>query len=257
MELGSSTLKKVSLELGGKAPFIVFDDADVEAAVQGAVVGGLVNNGEDCANSTRYYIHENVYSKFLDALLRELRKVKIGNPLDETVDMGPLISESHRERVESYIRKGIEEGGKLTYGGKRPLSKGFYLEPTVIETDNNSSVIVQEEIFGPVWTVLKFKDYDEVIEKANDVIYGLGASVWTKDITKAIRATRDLRFATVWINEHVPVPSEMPWPSYKQSGSGSSLSTYGLEEYTYVKHVYFDISGATRKSWYYQVYGQK
>jgi betaine-aldehyde dehydrogenase len=257
MELGSSTLKKVSLELGGKAPFIVFDDADVEAAVQGAVVGGLVNNGEDCANSTRYYVHENIYSKFLNALLRELRKVKIGDPLDETVDMGPLISKSHRERVESYIRKGIEEGGKLTYGGKRPFSKGFYLEPTVIETNNNRSVIVQEEIFGPVWTVLKFKEYDEVIEKANDVIYGLGASVWTKDVTRAIRATRDLRFATVWINEHVPVPSEMPWPSYKQSGSGSSLSTYGLEEYTYIKHVYFDISGATRKSWYYQVYGQK
>jgi len=257
MELGSSTLKKVSLELGGKAPFIVFDDTDVEAAVQGAVVGGLVNNGEDCANSTRYYIHENIYSKFLDALLRELRKIKIGNPLDETVDMGPLISESHRERVEFYIRKGIEEGGKLTYGGKRPLSQGFYLEPTAIETDNNSSAIVQEEIFGPVWTVLKFKNYEEVIEKANDVIYGLGASIWTRDVTRALRATRDFRFATVWINEHVPVPSEMPWPSYKQSGSGSSLSTYGLEEYTYVKHVYFDISGAKRKSWYYQVYGQK
>jgi len=259
MELGSSTLKKVSLELGGKAPFIVFDDADVEAAVQGAVVGGLVNNGEDCANSTRYYIHENIYTKFINALTNELAKIRIGNPLDETVDMGPLISESHRERVESYIRKGIDEGGRLIYGGKRPrgLEKGFYLEPTAIETDNNKSVIVQEEIFGPVWTILKFKDYDEVIEKANDVIYGLGASVWTRDVTKALRSTRDLRFATVWINEHVPVPSEMPWPSYKQSGTGASLSTYGLEEYTYIKHVYFDISGSTRKSWYYQVYGAK
>ena len=118
-------------------------------------------------------------------------------------------------------------------------------------------MIVQEEIFGPVWTILKFKDYDEVIEKANDVIYGLGASVWTRDVTKALRSTRDLRFATVWINEHVPVPSEMPWPSYKQSGTGASISTYGLEEYTYIKHVYFDISGSTRKSWYYQVYGDK
>lgn len=259
MELGSSTVKKVSLELGGKAPFIVFDDADVEAAIQGAVVGGLVNNGQDCANSTRYYIHEKLYDVFIDKLISELKKVKIGDPLNPETDMGPLISASHRERVEGYIKTGIEEGGKLLYGGKRPKieghEKGFYLEPTVIETENHKSAIVQEEIFGPVWTVLKFSDYQEVIEKANDVIYGLGASVWTKDVSKAIKATRDLRFATVWINEHVPVPSEMPWPSYKQSGAGASLSTYGLEEYTYVKHVYVDISGAKRKSWYYQVYG--
>ncbi len=261
MAIGSETLKKVSLELGGKAPFIVFNDADVQAAVQGAVVGGLVNNGEDCANSTRYYVHKSIYEKFVNELTAELKKVRIGDTLDPETDMGPLVSSSHRERVEWYINKGIEEGGKLVYGGKRPNIKGheggFYLEPTVIETENQKSVIVQEEIFGPVWTVLSFETYDEAIEKANDVIYGLGASVWTKDVQKAVKATKDLKFATVWVNEHVVVPSEMPWPSYKQSGTGASLSTYGLEEYTYLKHVYFDISGKQRKSWYYQIYGQK
>ncbi len=260
MELGAATTKKVSLELGGKAPFIVFDDADVEAAVQGAVVGGLVNNGQDCANSTRYYVHSSVYDKFRDGLVNELKKVRIGDPF-ENVDMGPLISASHRERVEGYIRKGVEEGGRLIYGGRRPSiqghENGFFLEPAVIETDNQKSAIVQEEIFGPVWTVLKFETYEEAIEKANDVIYGLGASVWTKDVQRAVKATRDLEFATVWVNEHVVVPSEMPWPSYKQSGAGASLSIYGLEEYTYIKHVYFDISGLKRKSWYYQVYGEK
>ena len=261
MSVGSETLKKVSLELGGKAPFIVFEDADVEAAVQGAVVGGLVNNGEDCANSTRYYVHKSIYEKFVNGLTNELKRVRIGDTLDPETDMGPLISSSHRERVEWYINKGVEEGGKLVYGGKRPIIKGheggFYLEPTVIETENQKSVIVQEEIFGPVWTVLSFETYDEAIEKANDVIYGLGASVWTKDVQKSVKATKDLKFATVWVNEHVVVPSEMPWPSYKQSGTGASLSTYGLEEYTYIKHVYFDISGKKRKSWYYQVYGER
>ncbi|MGC8568902.1 MAG: aldehyde dehydrogenase family protein [Nitrososphaeria archaeon] len=260
MAIGSETLKKVSLELGGKAPFIVFDDADIDAAIQGAVVGGLVNNGQDCANSTRYYVHRDVYEKFLKGLVEELKKVRIGDPMDPSTDMGPLISASHRERVEGYIKKGIEEGGRLVYGGRRPTIRGhedgYYLEPTVIETENQKSAIVQEEIFGPVWTVLKFETYQEAIEKANDVIYGLGASVWTKDVQRAVRATRDLKFATVWINEHVVVPSEMPWPSYKQSGTGASLSTYGLEEYTYIKHVYFDISGKRRKSWYYQVYGE-
>jgi betaine-aldehyde dehydrogenase len=260
-ELGSKTVKKVSLELGGKAPFIVFDDADIEAASEGAVVGGTINNGEDCANSTRYYVHEKVAAKFQERLIAKLRMVRVGNPADPTTDMGPLISESHRRRVMGYIEKGVAEGGKILLGGGRAVvpgfEGGFFLEPTVIYTENENSAIVKEEIFGPVFTLRKFSSYEEVIEESNDVIYGLGASVWTKNVTIALKATKDLRFGTVWINDHVPVPSEMPWPAWKQSGQGASMGTYCLEECTNIKHVYFDISGSTRKSWYYQVYGDK
>jgi betaine-aldehyde dehydrogenase len=261
MELGSKTLKRVSLELGGKAPFIVFSDADIEAAAEGAVVGGTVNNGEDCANSTRYYLHESVASRFQEQLIAKLRKVRVGNPTDPKTDMGPLISEAHRQRVKGYIDKGVKEGGKILFGGNDAKvegnMRGFYLEPTVISTENEESAIVKEEIFGPVFTLRTFSTYDEAIGESNDVIYGLGASVWTKDVTTAVRATKDLHFGTVWVNDHVPVPSEMPWPAWKQSGQGASLSTYCLEECTNIKHVYFDISGAVRKSWYYQVYGDK
>ena len=257
-EIGSSSLKKVSLELGGKAPFVVFDDANLDAATEGAVVGGMVNNGQDCANSTRYYVHESVREEFMKMLIQKLSKVKVGDPFNENTDMGPLVSETQRERVEGYVKRGIEEEGRLEYGGKRPnikgLEQGYFFEPTVVYTENQKSSIVQEEIFGPVFTVLPFSSYDEAVLKANDVTYGLGSSVWTKDIKTAMNAAKDLRFGTVWINEHVPVPSEMPWAGYKQSGHGASLSPYSLEEFTYIKHVYFDLTGKVKKSWYYQIY---
>lgn len=260
-QLGAPTTKKVSLELGGKAPFIVLEDADIEAATQGAVVGGLVNNGQDCANSTRYYIEGSVLEKFQKALVEKLRTVHVGDPSDPSSDMGPLISEQQRQRVLGFIKKGQEEGGKLVLGGGSPRvaghEGGFFLEPTVIYTENHESTIIKDEIFGPVFSVFKISSLDEAIQRGNDVIYGLGASVWTKDVTKALRAVRDLRFGTVWVNDHVPVPSEMPWAGYKQSGHGASLSRYSLEEFTYIKHVYFDLTGAVRKSWHYSVFGQK
>jgi len=260
-ELGAGNVKKVSLELGGKAPFIVFDDANLEAAAEGAVVGGLVNNGQDCANATRFYVHASIAEMYQKMLVDKLRKVQVGDPLVPRTDMGPLVSEAQRERVEGYIQKGLREEGRLVYGGERPRieghERGYFLNPTVIYTENHASPIVQEEIFGPVFTVLSFDDYDEVITKSNEVVYGLGASVWTRDVTRAMNAVKDLRFGTVWVNDHVPVPSEMPWAGYKQSGHGASLSAYSLEEFTYIKHVYFDLTGKARKSWYYQVYGQK
>lgn len=260
-QLGSNTVKKVSLELGGKAPFIVFGDADIEAAVQGAVVGGLVNNGEDCANSTRYYIHESILNKFTKRLNEELDKVKIGDTQDMTTDIGPLISDDHRKRVEGYVSTGVEEGGRILKGGKRPKipghENGYYFEPTVIQTEKHDSAIVMEEIFGPVYAVLKFNDYKEVIDKSNSTVYGLCASVWTKDMPTALKASRDLRFGTVWINDHGPVCGEMPWPGYKQSGQGITASLYSLEEYSCIKHVYMDMSGIPRKPWHFTVYGQK
>ncbi|MGE9810228.1 aldehyde dehydrogenase family protein [Ferroplasma acidiphilum] len=256
--LAASNLKKVSLELGGKAPFIVFKDANIDAAVESAIVGGLVNNGQDCANSTRYYIQEEVFDKFVSLLKNRIQKLRIGDPMDPATDMGPLISETQRERVEGYIEKGIQEGGKLLSGGERPEipghEKGYYINPALIYTENEDSAIVKEEIFGPVFTILKFKDYNDAISRSNDVTYGLGSSVWTSDITTAMRATRDLRFGTVWVNEHVVVPSEMPWAGYKESGHGASLSPYSLEEFTYIKHVYFDLTGKVRKDWYDQIF---
>jgi betaine-aldehyde dehydrogenase len=260
-ELGAGSVKKVSLELGGKAPFIVFDDANLEAAAEGAVVGGLVNNGQDCANATRFYVHASVIEEYQTMLVDKLKRVQVGDPLSPKTDMGPLVSEAQRVNVEEYIQKGLREGGRLLYGGERPKIEGheggYFLNPTVIYTENHASSIVQEEIFGPVFTLLYFDDYDEVIRKSNEVVYGLGSSVWTRDVTTAMNAVKDLRFGTVWVNDHVPVPSEMPWAGYKQSGHGASLSAYSLEEFTYIKHAYFDLTGKARKSWYYQVYGQK
>jgi betaine-aldehyde dehydrogenase len=260
-ELAAPSTKKVSLELGGKAPFIVLGDADLEAAAQGAVVGGLVNNGQDCANSTRYYVEGSVLDKFQKLLVEKLHSVKVGDPLDPSSDMGPLISAQQRERVLGFIKKGQEEGGKIVMGGRTPKIEGheggFFLEPTVIYTENHDSTIIKDEIFGPVFSIFRISSLDEGIQRGNDVIYGLGASVWTKNITQALKAVRDLRFGTVWVNDHVPVPSEMPWAGYKQSGHGASLSRFSLDEYTYIKHVYFDLTGAVRKSWHYSVFGQK
>ena len=257
-DLSSGNLKKVSLELGGKAPFIVFNDANIDAAVESAIVGGLVNNGQDCANSTRYYVHESVIDQFREKLKKRLSVVRIGDPQDHVTDFGPLISSAQRERVEGYIRSGQEEGGELLAGGTRPVIKdhenGYFLNPAIIYTENENSSIVKEEIFGPVFTLLKFSDYDDVIRRSNDVTYGLGSSVWTSNVTTAMRAVRDLRFGTVWVNEHVVVPSEMPWAGYKQSGHGASLSPYSLEEFTYIKHVYFDLTGKVRKDWYGQIF---
>jgi len=262
MELGSKTVKKISLELGGKAPFIVFADADIEAAVRGGVVGGLLNNAQECGAATRYYIHESIFEKYVNRLIEELQKVKIGPSLDMKSDLGPLVSDTQRMRIEEYARKGVEEGGRILRGGKRPQipdhENGYYVEPTVIQTENHDSVIVKEEIFGPILTMLKFSSYDEVIEKSNGVIYGLTASVWTKDVTTAIRCTRDIRAGTVWVNDHFStMPVEMPWGGCKQSGTGVEASTYSLEECTNIKHVYFDISGTQRRSWHFAVYGQK
>jgi len=258
-EIGSRTIKKVSLELGGKAPFIVFEDADIDAATEGAVVGGIINNGQDCANATRFYVHRSVLESFLDLLARKLAAVRVGDPFDMSSDMGPMISSVQRERTEYYIKKGIEEGANVLFGGDRPRIEGheggYFIRPSLLYTENENSAIVKEEIFGPVLTVLPFEDYEDVISRSNSVKYGLCASVWTKDASRGMRAIRDLRFGTVWLNDHLPVPSETPWAGYKQSGIGVSMSKYGLEEFTLVKHAYVDMTGKVRKSWYYQVFG--
>ncbi len=256
MEKASHTLKKVHLELGGKAPFIVFADADVDAAVEGAIVGGYVNAGQDCTAATRLYVQEKVYNIFIKKLVSRARTIKLGNQLQRETDMGPLVSFAQRNKVETMVNIGKEEGAKLVLGGKKLFDKGFYFAPTIFTDCTQEMEIVKKEIFGPVLTVLPFTTQEEVIAKANDVQYGLASSVWTKNIVKAMKVANALQFGEVWINDHLPLASEMPHGGFKQSGFGKDLSMYAFEEYTQIKHVYVDLTEQKRKSWHYTVYGK-
>jgi betaine-aldehyde dehydrogenase len=260
MEQSSKSVKRVQLELGGKAPFVVFDDANLEAAVKGAVAGAFVNCGQDCTAATRLYIHENIYDSFLDIFVNEIKTIRIGDPLKRETDMGPLVSKSQLETIENFIESGLKEGAKILYGGKRPdleppFNNGSYYMPTIFTDVSENMKIVKEEIFGPVVTVHRFSEIEEVIEKSNDVIYGLGSSVWTTDINKAFKVANALRFGEVWINDHLPLVSEMPHGGFKQTGFGKDLSTYSFDDYTEIKHIYVDLTGEKRKGWHYTIYG--
>jgi aldehyde dehydrogenase (NAD+) len=245
MQLASSTIKKCTLELGGKSPNIVLDDANMEAAVDGALWATFFHQGQVCESGTRLLLPESIHDEFVEALVERAKQIRVGDALDYDSDMGPLVSAAQLETTEQYVRIGQEEGAKLVLGGKRPDDApegGFYYEPTIFTEVDNSMTIAQEEIFGPVLSVIKYASDDEAVRIANDSIYGLAAAVWSEDYDRCLEVTKQLRAGTVWINDHHLINCIAPFGGYKQSGIGRELGSYGLDEYTEVKHVHVDLT---------------
>jgi betaine-aldehyde dehydrogenase len=257
MEQAASSVKRLHLELGGKAPFIVFEDANLDAAVQGAVVAGFVNTGQDCTAATRIYVQKSKYKQFVDDFVGHVKKIRVGDPLKPTTDIGPLISKEQRERVAGFVDRARKAGVEVLTGGKPLDGPGFFYQPTVLAKAKHEDEVVQKEIFGPAVVVMSFDTEEEIVQKANGVEYGLASSIWTSDVTRALRVSRELEFGEVWINDHLPLASEMPHGGVKKSGFGADLSRYAFEEYTNVKHVMADLSGEARKGWHFTVYGDQ
>ncbi|WP_139006438.1 gamma-aminobutyraldehyde dehydrogenase [Arthrobacter crystallopoietes] len=252
MALASGRAKRVHLELGGKAPFVVFDDADLEAAAHGAVAGSIINGGQDCTAATRAYIQRPLFDAFTARVAELMDRVVLGDPTDDATDLGSLISHAHRDKVAGFVDRARAAGATVLAGGHAPgghLAAGAYYRPTLVAGAAQDSEIVQEEVFGPVLTALPFDTDDEALTLANDTPYGLAASAWTNDLNRSLRASAEIQAGCVWINDHIPIVSEMPHGGYKASGFGKDMSAYSLEDYTNTKHVMLSRDKTPHKDW--------
>jgi acyl-CoA reductase-like NAD-dependent aldehyde dehydrogenase len=246
MRAAAESLKKVSLELGGKSPNIVFDDADVDAAVRGSFAAIYYNNGQCCTAGSRLLVHQSVADQVVEKIAERAKKMTPGDPLDPKTRMSPVISQEQLDRVLGYIEAGSREGAQLVTGGKRASYNGgeggYWIEPTIFDQVKPEYTIAQEEIFGPVLAAVRFSDEEEAIDIANRTIYGLAAGIWTRDVKRAHRVAQRLEAGTVWVNTYHPLDAASPFGGYKQSGYGRELGAYALDLYTQIKSVWVDLS---------------
>ncbi|WP_282138533.1 aldehyde dehydrogenase family protein [Rossellomorea aquimaris] len=260
MQMASGTVKRVTLELGGKSPAIVLPDADLDITIPGILFGFLTHSGQVCESGTRVLVHDSIYEQVIEQLSELASSINIGNPLDMGTGMGPLVSKQQLNSVFSYIESGVQEGARLVCGGKRRIVEGFengyYIEPTIFAEVHNDMKIAREEIFGPVLSVIRYSTVEEAIEIANDTIYGLAGGVWSKDVNKAMKIARELKAGTIWINDWHMMRSDAPFGGYKQSGFGRELGRHALDEYSQVKHVHCSlVPEVSQRPWYQMLLG--
>ena len=244
LSLAGSLMKHATMELGGKSPLIVFDDADLENAIGGAMLGNFYSTGQVCSNGTRVFVQKGLHDRFVERLVERTKKIRIGDPLDPETQMGPLVSKAQHDKVTGYIAIGRQEGASLRCGGGVPslqgFEGGFFVEPTIFTDVTDDMRIAREEIFGPVMTVLSFEDEDEVVTRANDTEFGLAAGVFTRDLPRAHRVIAELQAGTCWINAYNLTPVEVPFGGYKQSGIGRENGLDALRHYSQAKSVYVE-----------------